>query len=257
MGILDSIKKGVAESGSSKGKILYLKDGSKVRVRFLTDMEDALEVMMHDSFDKGITAICQDHLGKDCPYCDEEGMRHRTAYCWPVWDYDAKEVKIFMGYANSFNPLPALVGMYEAYGTLTDRDYVITQTGKGTNKQFSVVPMDKVKFKNPKAKPYPEKKLLDLLDKAYPVNDADKPAGKKGGKGKGKQKEEEPEDDEEIENDYESLTPKELYLECIERGLTAKKKQKASYYIDLLEKDDEKGEDEEWEEDEEDEDGEW
>jgi hypothetical protein len=99
--------------------------------------------------------------------------------------------------------------MYEAYGTLTDRDYVITQNGKGTNKTFSVVPMDKVKFKNTKVKPFSESKILSMLDKAYPDEDA---------------------------VDYDEMSAKELYDLCVERDIDCKKKKDEDYYIKLLKK---------------------
>jgi hypothetical protein len=262
MSLLSKIKQGVASSGSSLGKIVYTKDGSKIRIRFLQDVEDGMEITLHDHFEKGINAICQETLGKSCPYCDleEEGWRHRTGYVWSVWDHDAKEVKLFIGYAHNFSHLPALIGMAEAYGNWTDRDYVLSQTGKQLNKQLSVVPMDRAKFKNTKAKPLTKKAILDILDKAYPVNEEDETSKKNGKKKTSKKKQEEPEDDED-ENEYEEMTPRELYMECIERGLEAKKKQKAVYYIEILEEDDENNadeeEDEDWEDSEDDEDGEW
>lgn len=259
MSILSKIKQGVANSGSSMAKIVFVKADSKTRVRFLQEIEDAVEVIIHDSFDQGINALCRTHLGEDCPYCETEGLRTRPAYVWSVWEVENKEVKLFVGYANNFNPLPSLVSMGETYGTLMDRDYVIQRDGKGTNTRYSVVPMDKVKFKNTKAKPYPKAKLIDILEKAYPVNEADE-TGKKNGKKKSKKQEEpeEDEDEDEDENDYENMSPKELYMECIERGLTAKKKQKAEYYIKMLEKDDEKNkDDDEWEEEDDDEEGDW
>jgi hypothetical protein len=261
MTLLSKIKKGVAESGSSKGKMLFFKDGSKIRVRFLQDLEDGIEITMHDSFDRGIQAICRGHFDEECPYCeDSEGIRNRQGYAYSVWDEEAKEVKIFLGFANNFNPLPQLVGMYEAYETLTDRDYVISQTGKQTTKQFSVVPMDKVRFRNKKAKPYSEDKLLELLGKAYPVNEEDATEiSKKNGKKKTSKKQEEPDDDDDDDevNEYEGLSAKELYIECKERGLKVQPKKKAQYYIDLLEEDDAKGDDDDWEDDEDGDDDEW
>ena len=74
---------------------------------------------------------------------------------------------------NNCSPIPALMAMYENYGTITDRDYVISVSGKQQNKTFSVVPMDKVKFRNAKAKPYSEKAILKMLDKAFPCDDED------------------------------------------------------------------------------------
>lgn len=275
MSILGNIKKGVQQSGSNKGKVLYLKKDSKVRVRFLQEIEDGTVLTMHDSFSQGINAICQDHVGKECPYCEDTSLRHREAYIYSVWDYDAKEVKLFTGFANNFSPLPNFVAMHEAYETLIDRDYVIQRDGDGTNTRYSVVPMDKVKFKNTKAKPYSEKKLIDIMDKAFPVDDAHKeddeeetplPKSKKdkGAKGK-KQRKPEPEDieedefEEEVENEneYSEMTPKELYMECMERGLKAKKKQKAKYYIDMLVEDDENSDDDDWDDEEDDDENDW
>lgn len=257
MSILSKIKKGVESSGSNKGKVVFIREGSKVRLRFLTDIENAMEVTIHDSYDRGINAICQEHFGEKCPYCDEENIRTRQAYVFSAFDYDSKEVKLFVGYANNFNPLPQLVGMYEAYGSLIDRDYVIGREGKQTNTKYTVVPMDKVKFKNSKAKEYSKQKLLDILNKAYPVNEEDVIGKKSKKKAKVEDEDDEDLEDEDNVKEYDGLTPKELYIECKERGLKAKPKQKAAYYIEMLEEDDKKDSDDNWEDDDSEEDGEW
>lgn len=235
MSILNKIKKGVANSGSNKGKLLYFKDGSKVRVRFLHEIEDGISITQHDKFDDGINFFDQEKInGERHELQDDETLRHREAYIWSVWDYDAKEVKLFVGFANNFSPLPALIGMYESYETIMDRDYVITRTGSQLQTSYTVVPMDKVKFKNSKAKPYSDKKVLSILDKAFPAPGTE---------------EEEPEDDDSEDNEYDEMTPRELYTECIERGLKAKKKQKKDYYVDMLIEDDVASEDEDEEDD--------
>lgn len=280
MSILGSIKQGIKNSGQSKSKILYIKDGGKARIRFLKDVEQGIELTIHDSFENNVKAICLEHLGSECPHCGDDSLRTRTAYFWPVWDQDAKEVKLFEGYPNNFNPLSALVSMYETYGTLLDRDYVISRNGTSTNTSYGVVPMDKVKFKNPKAKPFTEKEVLKILAKAYPVgDDADdeEDEAPKKGKKKAPKKEEpkkkrkpDPEPEEDYEDDYddeetteyEDMSPRDLYRECVERGLEVEKKKKAAYYIAILEEDDEEQEDEDWDEDEdydedEDEEDEW
>ena len=55
---LANIKNEIKKSGTSKGKFLFFKEDSKVRVSFITDMEDGLEVSFHDSFQLGINAPC-------------------------------------------------------------------------------------------------------------------------------------------------------------------------------------------------------
>lgn len=261
MGLVDKIKNDVKRAGTNKSKFIYFREGVKQRVRFLTDMDDGMEVTFHDSFEAGINVPCQEHLGRNCPYCEEEGLRTRSQYIWSVWNYETNEVQLFMYPVNNCSPIPALMAMYENYGTITDRDYVISVSGKQQNKTFSVVPMDKVKFRNTKAKAYSEQSILKMLDKAYPVDDveedeeetpkkrAPKSTGKKSSK-KAKAEEDEYEDEwEDEEVDYSEMSPKELYSLCKERGIDVEPRKSAKYYINELEEYDEAQDD--WSDDEE------
>lgn len=267
MGLLDKIKADVKKSGQNKGKFIYFREGQKQRVRFLVDMDDGMEVKFHDSFDLGINVPCQEIFGRPCDYCDEENLRTRSQYIWSVYNYETKEVQLFMFPVNNCSPIPALMAMYENYGTLTDRDYVISVTGKQQNKTFSVVPMDKVKFRNTKAKPYSEKAILKMLDKAYPCDNADEdeieeetPKKKPAKKTVKKSVEEDDYDSDEEwsdeeENDYSDMSPKELYKLCKEREIEAETRKPAKYYINLLEEYDkaqddwgDDSDDDEWEE---------
>ena len=271
-GLLSKIKNDVKRSGSNKRKLIYFRDGSKLRVRFLTDMDDGMEVKFHDNFEAGINVPCQEAFGRNCPYCeDEDSVRTRSQYIWSVWNYEAKEVQLFMFPVNNCSPIPALMAMYETYGTLCDRDYVITQVGKQQNKTFSVVPMDKNKFRNDKAKAFSEKSILKILDKAFPFDDGEEiedddyeVEDKKSKKTKAKSKKhveyDEDEDDtfdeeefDDEEESYEDMSPKELFKLCKEREIEAKPKKNARYYINLLEEYDEaqddwgSEDDDEWE----------
>ena len=260
MGLLDNIKKDAKKSGQSKGKFTYFREGNKVRLRFLQDMDEGMEITWHDSYEQGINVPCQEHFGKNCPYCEDDSLRTRSQYAWSVWNYETNEVQIFMFPVNNCSPIPSLVALYETYGTLTDRDYVISVSGKQQNKSFSVVPMDKAKFRNGKAKPFSEQALLKMIDKAWPAEDAgdedddedEAPKKKKGPKksgGKTKTKksydEDEDEDDdysdedfddeeEEDEDEYEDMSPKELFNLCKKRKLDAAPKKSAKYYINIL-----------------------
>lgn len=246
MGLLDKIKADAAKSGSNKGKFIFFKEGEKKRIRFLTDLEDGMEVVFHDSFEAGINVPCQEIFGKRCIYCDEEGLRTRTQYVWSVWDYEAAEVKLFMFPVNNCSPVPPITAMFETYGTLTDRDYVISVSGKQQNKSYTVVPMDKAKFRNLKAKEISKEKFLEILNKAYPDEHADLTDDYEPKKMKSKSK---VKDDEELpfttpdeEIDYSEMSPKELYNLCEDRGIEAEPKMKAKYYIELLEEYDEENE---------------
>lgn len=261
MGLIDKIKADAKKSGGNKGKFIYIREGTKLRIRFLQDMDEGMEVTFHDSYEAGINVPCQELFGRDCPYCDDENIRTRSQYLWSVWNYEAKEVQIFMFPVNNCSPIPALMAMYENYGTLCDRDYVISVSGKQTNKTYSVVPMDKVKFRNEKAKPYSESQVLKLLDKAWPFegdDEEDDPKPKKKiGKPSTKKSDVDDDDDDWDEDqeetmDYSEMSAKELFKLCKERGIEAKIKKPEKYYIKLLEEYDQQQED--WNDDDDEED---
>lgn len=258
MGILNDIKDSIKRAGTNKGKIMYFREGAKVRIRFLEDMEDGRKFTFHDSFSKGVNVPCQEVFGRPCKYCDDEELRTRDQYCWCVYDYEANEVKLLLSPVNNCSPIPALMSMYEAYGTLTDRDYVISVSGKQQNKTFSVVPMDKNKFRNEKAKALSESKILSILDKAFPADDDEdeeedyKPVKKSKTKVREPEEYEDDDDLEESETDYSDMTPKELYKVCKEKGIDCVPKKNAIYYLNLLEEY-EKAKDD-WEDEEEEED---
>lgn len=264
MGLLDKIKQDAKNAGGNKGKFFYVKDGDKRRIRFLEDMDDGKEIVFHDSFEANINVPCRENFGKDCPYCNEEGLRTRTMYAWSVWDYDAKEVKIFMYAMNNCSPIGALAAAYETYGTLTDRDYIISCTGKQKDKQMAALPMDKQKFRNDKAKPFSQKAFLEILDKAYPDEYSDEDnepkMKKKSSAAKANKKAEEVDEDDvpdlpfssPSDDEYSDMSAKELFKLCKERDIECEPKKPAAFYAELLREND-KAEDDWGDDDEEDE----
>jgi hypothetical protein len=275
MGLLDKIKEEAKKSGSNKGKFIYFREGEKHRIRFLNDMDDGLEIKFHDSYAEGINVPCQEIFGRTCNYCDREDLRTRSQYIWSVWDYDAKEVKLFMFPVNNCSPIPALMALYENYGTLTDRDYIVSVTGKQQTKTYSVIPMDKVKFRNEKAKPIAEKAVLKYIDKAWPCDDSDSDDevdededeeentktstsnnSKSKTKSKPKQEDEDESEDEDVEVDYSEMTPIQLFKLCKERDIKVPPKKPAKFYINQLKEydkaqddwsDEDSGSEDEWE----------
>lgn len=265
---LSDIKNEIQKSGASKGKFMFFRPDSKARVRFLTDMEEGLEIKFHDSFTLGINVPCQEEFGRDCSYCENEDLRTRSMYVWCVYDYESKEVRLLMAATNNCSPVPALASLYETYGTLLDRDYEIKRIGSGQNTTYSVIPLDKVKFRNTKVKAMSEQAILKCIDKAYPADNSEdfgeeeeekevRKKKTKQTKGKAKTKVEEPEedewDDEEENKDYEEMNAKELYKLCKERDIDCKPRKSKEYYIDILEEADEENENDDWD-DEDDED---
>lgn len=225
MGILGKIKQESQKSGQSKGKFIYFRENEKKRIRFLQDLDDGMEIVFHDSFEKGINVPCQEIFGKSCNYCDDEDLRTRSLFAWSVYDYEAKEVKILMQAVNNCTAVPAIMALYETYGTILDRDLIVTRTGKQQNTTYSVVPMDKNKFRNEKAKALSEKALLKYLNQAFPNDSSDDI------------------EDDNIEEElpfeepskYEGKSAKDLYKLCKERDIEALPKKNNRYYINLLE----------------------
>lgn len=264
MSLLDKIKQDAQKSGGSKQKFFYVKDGDKRRVRFLQDMDDGMEVTFHDSYEANINIPCRQLFGKDCPYCEEEGLRTRIQYAWSVWDYDSNEVRILMYPMNNCTPIGQIAAMYETYGTLLDRDFVIQRVGKQQNTTYTVIPMDKNKFRNEKAKPFSKKAFLEKLDEAFPDEHANLYEKDEPKKMKKKSKSTKEDDDDEKELpwggvdviDYDGMSAKELYKLCEEREIEAEPKNPKSYYIELLKDYDEENSrsnddsDDEWDEDE-------
>ena len=267
MGLMDELKQEIKNTGTSKGKFLYTKDGSKIRVRFLQEIDDGYKIPWHDSYALGVDVPCQEVFGRECKHCGDDDLRTRNKYAWSVYDYESEEVKIFMYPVNNCTPIPQLISFAETYGTITDRDYEIKQQGKGQNKTFSVVPLEVRKFRNTKAKPLSKSALLKYIDKAYPDKDADddeeetpKQNRKKGNKTEQKKEtkkkymnepEEDEEDEDEEEKDYEEMTARELFKLCRERDIDCRPKKDKDYYIELLEEYDDE-QDDDWDEDEDD-----
>lgn len=169
--VVESMKQRIKDAGNSKRTVIYFSADSKRRVRFLTDLDKAEEYVFHSNFQKGIETLCQEHVGKPCPFCniEEEGFSTYTKYVLSIYDYDSGEVKVMAVKATGITPIPSLIEYYEQYGTLLDRDYIIKKVGKGMAGSFVITPMEKKVFKNKKAKPYQGKTLLKLLDKSFPV----------------------------------------------------------------------------------------
>lgn len=266
MGLLDKMKQEAAKSGASKGKFMYFRPDEKKRVRFLQELDDGLEIPFHDNYEKGVNVPCQEIFGKDCPYCEDEDLRTRSQFAFSVYDYDAKEVKILMQAVNQCSAIPALVNMAETYGTITDRDYVLKKTGKGSTSSFTIIPMDKNKFRNEKAKALSKKALLKYLNQAFPcdVSDDDyeddeddyEDSHKKPNTKKKKASEDGwDDDDDDNTSDYSDMSARELYDLCCDRDIECRKKRPAKYYINLLKEDDAAHDD--WDDEEDSDEDEW
>lgn len=149
--ILDSMKAQIKNSGKSFGSFFNIKEsGAKVRVRFLTEMDEAIEMEFHSKWNGGAAGIyhpCLSYYGADCPNCDSSDVRTAPEFILQCWNYETKRVEIFKFKANKCTPIFDLVNIYEEYGTITDMDIVITRNGVQTDTSYSVMPKAPSPFK--------------------------------------------------------------------------------------------------------------
>ena len=257
--LVETMKETISRSGSKKSESFYIKKDAKVRIRFLNDMEEGLKVQFHDKWGE-FNHPCLKYYGKECPNCHNKEARTADNFIWTVWNYETKRREIFMFKANRCSPIPALVSLFETYGTITDRDYVIQRTGDGTDTTYSVIPVDKKKFKGDE-KPFTEKQILKKLLEMFPYDDEDtededdedevETPKKKNRKVNKKSKYEE-DDDEDFDEDDEGEDDEDEDDEDEEekhKKKTKKKVNKKSKY----EEDDDEDEDEDYDDDDEDE----
>lgn len=167
MSLIDEMKKKIAEGGSNRKEILFFAPDAAKRIRFLQELDSGIGIEFHSDFNANIMEPCQDpEEHEDCPHC-RDGIKLREQFFWSVWDYDSNSVKLLNLRATGVTPIPAFLEYYETYGTMMDRDYKVKKVGKGMGGSFVVTPLDKEKFRNTKAKPFSEKKIREIIGKAY------------------------------------------------------------------------------------------
>lgn len=170
MGLINHMKNQIAKSGSNKKEILYFAENTIKRVRFLQELDNGFEFQFHNDWDTKIFELCKDPEDhENCKLCND-GISIQENFVWSVWDYDSNSVKLIQFKASGVSPIPALIEMYEEYGTIMDRDYKIKKIGKGQGSSFSVTPLDKERFSNKKAKALNRMQVKEILEKAWTSN---------------------------------------------------------------------------------------
>lgn len=256
--MLETMKKQVEQTGNNLNKIFYVKSGSKRSVRVLAELDEAIAVPWHEKWGgsqgDGINTPCRELFGEECPYCDDPEVKNLKKFALPVYDDETNSVQIMCEkYSPQYSPLPVLMGFYETYGTITDRNYVIKVDGEALNKNVSAIPMEINPFKvSPKLKAEinkhsGEKQILEILKKAFPIKSETMPMKKKETpkeefvvETEGPQQSFDIPDDEPLvttENsvvDYNTMGEVELFKLCKERNIQVETRQPKNYYIDKL-----------------------
>lgn len=241
MSILKEIQSESKKGGGALSKVFWVKSGDKRRVRFLTDFEDAVKVPWLSNFQRKIGCVNPTFYGGKNPYENDEEVKQETMYMWQVFDYESNSVKPFIYKATQCTPVPHLAVAFETYGTICDRDYMINCNGEQKDKVMPIMGLDKSKV-DPKAKKLmkllSKKAVIDIFKNAWPID-----------------MQGDPDDGEE---DYMSMSKKELYNLCKERDIEVPSKPKEkSFYVALLEDYDALNDDEFMNEPEDDEDDGW
>lgn len=250
---LKEIKEEIKKSSAVKGDIIFFKEDSKYRVRFLNDFEDGVKIPFHKNFKRKIEVPCQTLYNRECEYCEDEELTLKNSVAWSVYEYESGKRMLILVPINRCSPVQVLAEAYQKYGTLVDRDYEIKQIGSGTNKTFAIFPGEKRPFKNKSVHPLSESAILKMVDKAYPpeFNEIDEDGEKEYRKTEAEREEKrtekgymnEPEEEAgdwgEEDSGYDSMKPKELYNLCVEKGIDCPTRKSKQFYIDLLTQHDE------------------
>ncbi|HTJ49424.1 MAG TPA: hypothetical protein VL443_08240 [Cyclobacteriaceae bacterium] len=156
---MDEMMGDIQAASSSKSIVFGLKKGEKANIRFLSDGQNVLKMVVHGRFvnsdrSKGYTVPCLKLYGhEDCPFCgleeSEENARNtKTNYAFVIWDYRDSKVKLFVFKPNNMSPLEQVGEAFSNYGTLTSRDFVIKRNNKdGFEIRYILTPLDPSSFK--------------------------------------------------------------------------------------------------------------
>lgn len=187
--VVDSIRQALKEKGGGGNmpeELFFVpKDGKKI-IRFLSEFDEAIEVIMHDKYGAFMPQPCLKYYDKECPF-HGRGFRTKTNYAWTVYDYESKQKRILISPPTQNSALEDLVAIWEEFGTLRDRDVRIRRSG-GDKSTYRARDLAKAKFEGDYSKPFTKGKVLAILEgliseteiKADDGDDDDRP--KKGAK---------------------------------------------------------------------------
>lgn len=170
LSVVEKIRKAVREGNKRGGagipdEILFVpKDNQKV-VRWLSEFDEPVIIRMHDKFKFMYPQPCFKYYGKKCPFDamdGEDGFRTDEFYFWTVYDYESEAKKILMARPGGQSPVEDMLEMFEANGTLKDRDYKIIRVPapKGTKYKVRPVQGKPTKYEGKKNTPYSEEKVF-------------------------------------------------------------------------------------------------
>ena len=165
--IVESIRKALHEGGQGGGNtlqeiLLVPKDGKKL-IRFLTEFDKALPIIMHDQFKVMYPQPCLRYYEEPCPFHGESGFRETTQYAFTVWDYESQSKRVAMWKATAAGPMEDLLYQFDKNSTITDRDWEIKRSGTGTKGTTRARSMDPAPFEGKLSQPFPEERVMEIV----------------------------------------------------------------------------------------------
>lgn len=166
--VLDAIRNEINKSnnGAFKNFFKIKESGAKVRVRFLQNFEECTQIVFHDKWN-GFNHPCLEQYGKTCPNCNNPEARTNTLYCWNIYNYESKQVELFLYKANKATPIFSLMSLYEVIGDITQQDIVVQRNGTGTSTTYQCTAVPKTTKFDKQVKIFSEKKILALCLEAF------------------------------------------------------------------------------------------
>jgi hypothetical protein len=152
------------ETAKRMRSLLRVREGKNKRIRFLSDFteEDTIEVVMHSKYQVLWPTPCLTYFDEECPYCDNSEFKTEEHYAWTVRDLDDKENKVLSGKPTGASPIPVMLMRFEKFGTLLDRPYEMSTTGKRWSKTYDLLPEAPIEWKK-QFEPFSKKKVLRIL----------------------------------------------------------------------------------------------
>lgn len=173
--IVETIKKALLDAPQGAAgipeELLFIpKDGTKV-VRFLSEFDEAVPIIMHDKFGSMFPQPCLKYFKKPCQFHGGE-FKTTTQYGWTVLDYESGAKKLALWKATLASPIERLLEIYESNGTVKDRDIKLQKMGSGPKTRVKAMEVQKEPTdyetsagKNKPNKPFSQEKVFEIVQK--------------------------------------------------------------------------------------------
>lgn len=139
--------------GQRKNRMLWLRDGEPVTVRFLDEIADAQEYVWYNKYEgpgkENINVFGPENWGgedeeeKFLKAMKELGAKKGEQLCFRVWNEQEKAVQIFNTKMVPVSVAFHLVKALDKHGTICDRDYTLEKNGTASSTVYTVEKEDK------------------------------------------------------------------------------------------------------------------